>query len=295
MSAATSRRSTTAETSSDAPRLSDEQAAKVLGLLKKVDTVELKVTVPVESHVATIRGLPIDPVEARPRQVFFFDTPNLDLDKAGLIVRARRAMGDRGDTVIKLRPVEPDDLPAELRKLDTFVVEVDVLPGGFVCSASFKGVSDGERVLEAATGALPLRKAFNKDQRAFFERQAPAGIALDDLSVLGPTFALKTSFFADFSGRNQRMAAELWLYPDGSRILELSLRCPPKQAFHVAQEARSYLASRGIHLDAAQAPKTRTALAYYAEQLRGSGAKPRLRSSDGRYASAPGGVAAARK
>jgi hypothetical protein len=264
------------------PRLSDEQAAKVLDLLRKVDTVELKVTVPAESHVETIRGLPIDPVEAKPRHVYFFDTPNLDLDKAGLIVRARRGMGDRGDTVIKLRPVEPDDLPAELRKLDTFNVEVDVLPGGFVCSASLKGNSDGERVLEAATGARPLRKAFNKDQRAFFERHAPAGITLENLSVLGPIFALKTFFYADFNGRNQRMAAELWLYPDGSRILELSMRCPPKQAFHVAAETRSYLASHGVEIDEHQAPKTRTALTYYAKQLRTAEAgKSRRRASDG--------------
>jgi hypothetical protein len=270
---------------SEAPRLSDEQTAAVLGLLTKVDTVELKVTVPVETHVATIRGLPIDPVQARPRQVFFFDTPNLDLDNAGLIVRARRAMGDRGDTVIKLRPVQPDDLPTDLRKLDTFTVEVDVLPGGFVCSASFKGLSDADRVWDAATGALPLRKLFNKDQRAFFERQAPAGIALDDLSVLGPTFALKTNFLADFGGRDQRMAAELWLYPDGSRILELSLRCPPKQAFRVAAEARSYLAGRGIQADAQQAPKTRTALAYYAGLLR-KGAAPTPRSRRSRSAAA---------
>src|SRR3954469_4736679 len=125
--------------SSDPAQLSDEQAGKVLELLKKVDTVELKVTIPVESHVATIRGLPLDPVEAQPRQVYFFDTPELALNAAGLIVRARRSAGGRGDTVVKLRPVEPDDLPVELRKLDSFNVEVDVLPGGFMCSASFKG------------------------------------------------------------------------------------------------------------------------------------------------------------
>jgi hypothetical protein len=188
--------------------------------------------------------------------------------------------------VIKLRPVEPDDLPPELRKLDTFNVEVDVLPGGFVCSASFKGTSDAERVYEAATGALPLRKLFNKDQRAFFDKQAPSGIALEDLAVLGPTFALKTSFDADFNPRKQRMTAEYWLYADGTRILELSLRCPLKQAFHVAQEARSYLAGHGVHLDDHQMPKTRTALEYYAQQLRDASAQKPRRRSTGRAASA---------
>jgi hypothetical protein len=259
-------------------RLSDDDAKRVLDLLRKVDTVELKLTIPVDHQRATITGLPIDPVEAKPRQVYFFDTPELALNKAGLVVRARRSQGDRGDTVVKLRPVVPDDLPAELRKLDTFIVEVDVLPGGFVCSASFKGLTTGERVLDGATGTLPLRKVFNRDQRAFFEQRAPEGLSIDDLAVLGPTFVLKSTFFADFGGRDQRMAAEVWLYPDDTRVLELSLRCPPKQAFQVAQEARSYLAQRGITADESQTPKTRTALAYYAKQLQEASprSKPRI-------------------
>ena len=52
-----------------------------------------------------MRGLPIDPVESQPRQVYFFDTPDLALSKAGIIVRARRIQGGKGDTVVKLRPV----------------------------------------------------------------------------------------------------------------------------------------------------------------------------------------------
>jgi hypothetical protein len=250
------------------PRLSDKQAHEVLELLRKVDTVELKVTIPLDDHRATVRGLPLDPIEGKLRQVYFFDTPDLALDRAGLVVRARRSSGGKGDTVIKLRPVEPDDLPADLRKLDLFNVEVDALPGGYVCSASFKGVSDAGRVLDGATGVLPLRKVFSKEQRDFFAAHAPAGISFDDLVVLGPTFVLKYAFIADFATRAQRVSAELWLYPDDSRILELSLRCPPSQAFQVAQEARSYLAHRDIPIDTVQKTKTRAALTYYSNEVK---------------------------
>src|SRR3954470_7847019 len=71
-------------------RLTDTQLAQAMALVKDADSVELKVTVPASSHRATIQGLPLDPVEAQPRQVFFFDTPDLALNKAGLVVRARR-------------------------------------------------------------------------------------------------------------------------------------------------------------------------------------------------------------
>ena len=50
------------------------------------------------------------------RQIFFFDTPDLALNAAGVVVRARRIQDSAADTVVKLRPVVPDDLPKKLRK-----------------------------------------------------------------------------------------------------------------------------------------------------------------------------------
>ena len=60
------------------------------------------------------------------------------------------------------------------------------------------------------------------------------------------------------------MVAELWLYPDGSRILELSTKCAPAEAFQVAAEARAFLADRGVDLAGEQQTKTRTALEFFA-------------------------------
>ena len=34
----------------------------------------------------------------------------------------------------------------------------------------------------------------------------------------------------------------MWLYPDGSRVLELSTRCATNEAFQVAAESRAFLA-----------------------------------------------------
>ncbi len=87
----------------------------MMSLIKEADSVELKLTVPTDTHRATVANLPIDPVEAQPRQVFFFDTPDLALYRAGVVVRARRIQGGRADTVVKLRPVEPSKLPDEFR------------------------------------------------------------------------------------------------------------------------------------------------------------------------------------
>jgi len=59
----------------------------------------------------------------------------------------------------------------------------------------------------------------------------------------------------------------LWLYPDGARILELSTKAVPTQAFEVAAQAAAYLAERGIDLSGEQSTKTATALKFFASEL----------------------------
>ena len=74
--------------------LSNEQLTEVLGLIKGADSVELKLTIPDEDRRSTVRALGIDPIEAQIRQVVFFDTPALDLNQQGVVVRARRIQAD---------------------------------------------------------------------------------------------------------------------------------------------------------------------------------------------------------
>ena len=132
-----------AATSRNDRRLSDEQLGELITLLKDVDTVELKLTVPQADQRAVVTGLQVDPLEAQIRQVFFFDTPDLALNKAGVVLRARRVQQKGDDSVVKLRPVVPSNLSEVVRRSPGFGVEVDAMPGGFVCSASMKGAPTG--------------------------------------------------------------------------------------------------------------------------------------------------------
>jgi hypothetical protein len=250
-----------------APRtaLSDEELQRLLALIKDADSVELKLTIPDVSQRSAVQGLALDPLQAEIRQVFFFDTPELILDAAGVVVRARRSQKKGDDTVVKLRPVVPSELPKSLRRSPSFGVEVDASPGGFVCSGSMKGVPPSASVRDTILGGKAVRKLFTKEQRALYETHAPDGVALDDLSVLGPIFVLKLKTVPQDLGR--KMVGEMWLYPDGTRILELSTKCLPTEAFNVAAETRAFLASKGVDLAGEQQTKTRTALEFYAREL----------------------------
>lgn len=263
------------KTPDTANRLSDAQFRALLELIRDVDSVELKTSIPAVEHRATISGLPLDPVEAEPRQVFFFDTPELALNRAGLVVRARRVPGGRADTVVKLRPVLPSELPDNIRHSGSFKLEVDIVPGGFVCSGSLKGKAKSEEVRAVAAGEMTLSAILSKEQRAFYRQHAPRGLELDSLRLLGPTFALKSAFWV--KQLNRKMVAEMWLYPDGSRLLELSAKCLPAESPVVAAETRSYLASRGVTISSIQQTKTRMALEFYSAQLKRSRKTPAAR------------------
>ena len=244
--------------------LSDKELQQLVAQIKDVDSVELKLTVPEPAQLSTARALGMDPLQAEMRQVFFFDTPDLALDQQGLVVRARRSQKKGDDSVVKLRPVVPSELPRAVRRSPSFGVELDASPQGYVCSGSMKGTPAVGDVRKAATGGLAYRKLFSKEQQALFAANAPEGIALNDLTILGPLLVLKLKYSpADFG---RKMVAEMWLYPDGSRILELSTKCEPGEAFQVAAETRSYLTSRGVDLASEQQTKTRSALEFFAEQ-----------------------------
>ena len=95
------------------------QLAEVLKLLKGADSIELKLTVPTDEQRSAIVALGrlgrwIGTIAVR--QIVFFDTPELTLYNAGVVARARRVQGKGDDSVIKLRPVIPEELPASLRR-----------------------------------------------------------------------------------------------------------------------------------------------------------------------------------
>ena len=131
--------------------------------------------------------------------------------------------------------------------------------GGAEGKARPVGRSRNDSPREAAAEALPEGAA------GVLHRQRPRGLELDELSVLGPIFVLKLKWSPREFGRP--LVAELWLYPDGSRILELSTKCTTTEPLQVAAEARAFLAQKGVDLSGEQQTKTKTALEFFADEL----------------------------
>jgi hypothetical protein len=247
-----------------APRLSAEALLDIMERAASMDSVELKMSVPDEQRMA-LADIGIDPLGAQIRQVYFFDTPGLDLFKAGVVLRARRNQGDDDDTVVKLRPVEPDQLPKRVRASSNFKLEMDVTRAGYVISGSMKGDRKAGTVLQALAGERVLEKLFTKEQRAFFDEFGKDCPRWPDLTALGPVNVIKLKFAVP--GLSEDMTIEQWQYPGQSPSVELSTKSAPRDAVQLAAQARKYLREHGLTSTGQQEPKTRKALEFLAARM----------------------------
>ena len=145
-------------------QLPDDELDRLLSLSRQADRVELKLTVPELAHDATCAALGVDFARVCAHRVYYLDTEDRTLHRHGVVVRVRSIKRRPDDSVIKLRPVSPGGIPAALRQSRQFVVEVDGMPGSFVCSGALKarlGVHDVERAMARRS---PLRALFSRPQ-----------------------------------------------------------------------------------------------------------------------------------
>jgi hypothetical protein len=245
--------------------VSGDRLVEMIAVMRGSDSVELKQTVHSTNVQMVGESLGFDPIEAQIRQIVFFDTADLALQAAGVVVRARRIQGGEGDTVIKLRPLDPSEVASVVRSSKNFGIETDVMPGGFICSGSMKGKASAKAIQKVLFERDPIKDLFSKEQRRFFKTHAPEGLKLNDLEVLGPIFVLKLK--SELADLDRKIVAEAWFYPDGSTVLELSTKSLPGEAFQVAAEWKAELITHGVDLTAEQATKTKTALEYFSAHL----------------------------
>ncbi|MEV6347439.1 hypothetical protein [Actinoplanes sp. NPDC051851] len=229
----------------------------VLPLTGEAENVELKVVVP-DHHRRSLR---LGRHRARVRRVYFLDTPDLALDRHGLIVRVRATDGRPDDTAVKLRPMTVDPAPKWLRRARNFEVEIDALPGHRVCSGSMKvrlGHGDVDRTLK---NREPLASLLTSRQRRLIETYGPPSIAIGDLRALGPVEVRRYRFVPSALGAP--LTVERWSYPDGSTLLELSTRCPVGHAADVGERLSALLRDYGIAPARSQRTKTDLTLRYF--------------------------------
>ena len=143
-------------------RLPGTELDRLLTATRLAKSIELKLVVPAADHEATCAALGVDFTRAAGRTVYFLDTADRRLERHGVVARIRSVDGRADDSVVKLRPFIAGDLPARLRRSKHFGVEVDAMPGQFVCTGAMGRRLGKNDVQKTVTKKRPLRHLFRR-------------------------------------------------------------------------------------------------------------------------------------
>jgi len=229
------------------------------------DAIEIKATIPDHQIRKALKRYGLTESNDEERFIYFFDTPKLDLLKAGIIARARRVVGDAHDSTVKFRPVNPTDVGPKWRKFRDFKIEADASETSLVKSASFSMPVTRGHIKRVAGGKKAISTIFTAEQEEFLTSIARRKIDFAKLVVLGPLLAQRWRF--EDPGCPWPITAELWKRGDGKRMMEVSIKAPAVQAAAAVGGFMAFLAEVGAERDKDQQTKTRWALDYYVAKL----------------------------
>jgi hypothetical protein len=231
-----------------------------------VDAIEIKATIPDAQIDGALTRYNLTVDNDQERYIYFFDTPDLKLYKAGMIARARRIVGGQHDSTVKFRPVAPTEVPASWRAFDSFKLEADASETALTKSASLTMPVAKGLIKQVVAGAKEITRLFTKEQEEFLSTIGKQAVDWSALRILGPLEAHRWKF--EDPACPWEMTAELWKRDDGVRLLEVSIKVPVVQAAAAIAGFMAFLAETGAERDLEQQTKTLWALDHHAARLR---------------------------
>jgi hypothetical protein len=231
-----------------------------------VRKVELKITVRVEDEDDVLARARRADAVPETREVFYFDTPGLELFDAGVVLRARLAHDGPDDSTVKVRPVDPKELSPEWLTHPRLELEVDVDGAEYVYSAKLSSDQDRGGVDAVSSGDREIRTLFTAEQMRLLDEEAALPVGWDELGVLGPVGVRKWEL--EEEGFPYGIDVEEWVLPDRSNLVELSITVDPAEGVEANSRFVELLREQGLDTEGDQKTKTRTALEYFSTRAR---------------------------
>lgn len=195
-----------------------------------------------------------------PHHIYFFDTPDLTLLKAGISARARRICGDDHDSTLVFHPVVPGDVPARWRECDGYQLEIDAGETGMATSATFTIPVRKGMIKQVVAGEKGVAKLFSREQEAFLAAVGGHAIEYQSLCVLGPIEGHRWTFYDPACPWH--MTAALWQREDGARLMELAIKVPLVQVDAATAGFSAFLRALGVERNITHQTKARWVLGH---------------------------------
>jgi hypothetical protein len=184
-------------------------------------------------------------------QIYFYDTPQLDLLARGLILRIRQGADD--DLTVKLRPASEQQFSARTSGKEGFKCEGEVIDG--VERPSYSVQSEYLAATAPQTGN-ELVSSLTKGQRQLLKA---SGIEVDWAPVRRIMDIQSTSWKVPPQAQFEKLSLELWESPKG-KSLEISTKVSPDAGSNAYVELKNVAKRNHLELSSDQRSKTATAL-----------------------------------
>jgi len=248
----------------DGPSTGEQSVEDVTAVKRPASRVEIKLTVASEQIDHALDALELAEQDAEQRDVFFYDTLELDLYASGVILRGRNIHGDDDESTVKIRPLLAGDVAKSWFKRDGFKCELDRTASDTVSACSLTVVQGEDEIEDVAAGDRSIEKLFSSEQESLLEIYADLDPDWGDLEVLGPVDA--SVWKLESPELDRELVVERWTLPDGSALLELSVRADADEADAIADELDALVESLGVDAAGGET-KTKAALTYFVGSL----------------------------
>ena len=202
---------------------------------------------PSRASARPIEALGMDPLDAQVRLVYFFDTPDLALDERRRRARAARRSARATTPWSSCARSFPPTCPPSCATSPDFVVEVDAMPGGYVCSASLKGVPARRRCARSQRGERRCASCSPRSSARSTPSTRPRASRSTTSRCSGRSSC--SSSRPRRPASRARWSSSCGCTPTARASSSCRPSALPREAFQVAAEARAFLAERGIETD----------------------------------------------
>ena len=157
--------------------MADEETRAQLEIDPAIGTVEMKITARARDEDEVLEALERADIKPEAREIYFFDTTELTLFDAGIVLRARLVHNGADDSTVKLRPVDPKLIGKRWMHNPQLEFEVDAVGDNYVSSAKLSADQDRGEIDGVVRGGQSIRSLFSGDQEEFLADHAPGGTA----------------------------------------------------------------------------------------------------------------------
>jgi hypothetical protein len=188
-----------------------------------------------------IQALPLLPDGAAPTEAWYFDTPELEFSRRGLVFRLRQ--GDRTpELTLKVANQDCMDIkPAWISKGEG-KCEYDNHGAVFSGTVSLTSTLDEENALAMTEGRLPLEKVLSPAQIAYLRDVVAAWPLVSGIRPIGP------AQIRQYRAKGADYDVNVWTLPAGETDIELSEKASFKKVLDRRAELLALLSRSGIAL-----------------------------------------------